>query len=181
MPHAGWPMSAADRDSVPAAVTADLFLCRRHSNTQRKSGSVSVEPLSPGVYKVLFDPSRHLWWVWGLILNVIFFPSFHLVGDSYLPLNVGYLFMVRSNILLLMVVQQWVAVLVWQLSQFFCYSKRNLLINWWSDKYIHNNVSQASINFLKIMLSIGLLGIILKISSFPSVRFEISREIHKMK
>jgi len=104
-------MSAADRDSVPAAVTADLFLCRRHSNTQRKSGSVSVEPLSPGVYKVLFDPSRHLWWVWGLILNVIFFPSFHLVGDSYLPLNVGYLFMVRSNILLLMVVQQWVAVL----------------------------------------------------------------------
>ena len=40
-----------------------------------------------------------------------FFPSFHLVGASYLPLNVGYLFMVRSNILLLMVVQQWVAVL----------------------------------------------------------------------
>ena len=64
---------------------------------------------------------------------------------------------------------------------FFCYSKRNLLINWWSDKYIHNNVSQASINFLKIMLSIGLFGIILKISSFPSVRFEITREIHKMK
>ena len=121
MPQAGWPMSAADRDPVPAAVTADLFLCRKHSNTQRKSGSVSVGPLSPGVYKVLFDPSRHLWWVWGLILNVIFFPPSILLELLICPwmlgifffffLNFGYIFMVRSNILLLMVVQQWVAVL----------------------------------------------------------------------
>ena len=26
---------------------------------------------SPGVHKVLFVPSERLWWVWGLILNVI--------------------------------------------------------------------------------------------------------------
>ena len=73
MPHARWPVSAADRDPVPTAVTADQFLCRRHSNTQSKSGSVSVGPLSPFVHKVLFDPSQHLWWVWSLIVNVIFF------------------------------------------------------------------------------------------------------------
>ena len=32
-------------------------------------GSVSV--WSPGAHKVLFEPSKHLWWVRGLILNVI--------------------------------------------------------------------------------------------------------------
>ena len=39
------------------------------------------------------------------ILN-IFFPSYYLAGASPLPLDVGYLFLVRSNILLLTVVQQ---------------------------------------------------------------------------
>ena len=34
-----------------------------------RSGSVSVE--SPGVHDVLFEPSEHLWWVWGLILKEI--------------------------------------------------------------------------------------------------------------
>ena len=34
-----------------------------------KSGSVSVGP--PGVHKVFFEPSKCLWWVWGLILNMI--------------------------------------------------------------------------------------------------------------
>ena len=34
-----------------------------------RSGSVSVE--SPGAHKVLFEPSKCLWWVWGLILNAI--------------------------------------------------------------------------------------------------------------
>ena len=33
------------------------------------SGSVSVG--SPGALKVLFEPSEHLWWVWGLILNAV--------------------------------------------------------------------------------------------------------------
>ena len=35
------------------------------------SGSVSVVPLGPGMQKLLFEPSKHLWRVWGLILNVI--------------------------------------------------------------------------------------------------------------
>ena len=34
-----------------------------------RSGSVSVE--SPGVHKILFEPFECLWWVWGLILNMI--------------------------------------------------------------------------------------------------------------
>ena len=34
-----------------------------------RSGSVSVG--TPGVHKILFEPSEHLWWVWGLILNEI--------------------------------------------------------------------------------------------------------------
>ena len=36
-----------------------------------RSGSVSVGSLGPGVHKALFEPSEHLWWVWGLILNMI--------------------------------------------------------------------------------------------------------------
>ena len=36
-----------------------------------RSGSVSLEPLSPGAHKLLFEPSAHLWWVWGLILSMI--------------------------------------------------------------------------------------------------------------
>ena len=53
--------------------TADWDLRRRHSKGMY--GSVSVE--SPGELKVLFEPSKHLWWVWGLILNAIspFLPS----------------------------------------------------------------------------------------------------------
>ena len=34
-----------------------------------RSGSISVG--SPGAHKILFKPSECLWWVWGLILNVI--------------------------------------------------------------------------------------------------------------
>ena len=41
-----------------------------------RSGSVSVG--SPGVHKILFEPSEHLWLVWDLILNAIspLLPSF---------------------------------------------------------------------------------------------------------
>ena len=53
----------------PWQATADTYLHRRHSNTKGRSGSVFV--VSPGAYKVLFEPSEHLWQVWGLILNVI--------------------------------------------------------------------------------------------------------------
>ena len=36
-----------------------------------RSGSISVGPLGPGAHKALFEPSEHLWCIWGLILNVI--------------------------------------------------------------------------------------------------------------
>ena len=66
--------------------------------------------LNPGVYKVLFEPSEHLWWVWGFDSKHDF-ASYHLVEASPLPLDMGYLFLVGSNILLLMVVQQRVTIL----------------------------------------------------------------------
>ena len=52
--------------------TADPYLLRRHPNT------VLAQSLGPGVHKVIFEPSEHLWWVWGLILNAIspLLPSF---------------------------------------------------------------------------------------------------------
>ena len=55
----------------PGQNTADPCLPRRHSNHNGRSDSVSVGSLGPGVHKVLFEPSKHLWWVWGLILNAI--------------------------------------------------------------------------------------------------------------
>ena len=38
-------------------------------------------PLGPDVYKVLFEPSEHLWQVWGLILNAVS-SSYHFWGAS---------------------------------------------------------------------------------------------------
>ena len=70
-----------------------------------RSGSVSV--MSHGVHKVLFELSEHLWWV-GVWLYTWFHPSNHLSGTSPLPLVVGYLFLVGSNVLLSIVVQKWV-------------------------------------------------------------------------
>ena len=66
----------------PWQATADSCLCWRPSNTQRQVwfslwwGSLHLS-LGPVVHKVSFVPSKHPWWVWGLILNVIvsFFSS----------------------------------------------------------------------------------------------------------
>ena len=67
-----------------------------------RSCSVSVE--SPGAHKVLFVSSEHLWRVWGLILNMIF-PLLPSCFSFALGCGI-YFFLVGSNILLLMVVQQ---------------------------------------------------------------------------
>ena len=56
------PRSIAPEPLPLWQATADLYLCRRHSNTQRQSDSVSVG--SPSAHKVLFEPSDRLWWVW---------------------------------------------------------------------------------------------------------------------
>ena len=45
-----------------------------HTDTQTlkgRSDSISVGSLGPNADTVLFEPSEHLWRVWGLILNVI--------------------------------------------------------------------------------------------------------------
>ena len=110
MLHAVRPKSAAARAPVPVAVTADLCLLRRHSTLKDRSGSVSVGSLGPGAHKVLFKPSEHLWQVWGLILNVILPLLLSCWGFSF-ALGHGVSFLVGSNILLLMVVQQLVAIL----------------------------------------------------------------------
>ena len=59
----------------PWQVTAELCLCRRHSNTQSQIWfsllwKSLTHSLGPGVHKVFFVPSEHLWLVWDLTLNV---------------------------------------------------------------------------------------------------------------
>ena len=61
-------------------------------------------------HKVLFEPSKCLWQIWDLILNVIS-PLLPSCWSFSLPLGMAYLFLVGSNILLLMIVHQRVAVL----------------------------------------------------------------------
>ena len=75
-----------------------------------RSDSVSVRSLGPGVHNVLFEPSNisgrdGVWsYMW-------FCPSYHLVGASPLPSDMGYCFWVGSNVILSMVIQQRVAIL----------------------------------------------------------------------
>ena len=48
----------------PCPCSRPLLICTSSGDTQTlkgRSGSVSVE--SPGMHKVLFEPSKHLWWV----------------------------------------------------------------------------------------------------------------------
>ena len=70
-----------------------------------------VASLGLGGHKVLFEPSEGFWPVWGLILN--WFCLSRCLFETYpLPLHVRNLFLVGSNILLSVVVHQWVAILV---------------------------------------------------------------------
>ena len=58
----------------PCLRSCPLLTCASAGDTQTLkggSGSVYVDPLGPGVHKVLFEPSVCLWWVWGLSLNAI--------------------------------------------------------------------------------------------------------------
>ena len=88
--------------------TADPYHCRRPSDTILAQ---SLTPVSGSwCEQGLFEFSEHLWWVRGLILNMILPPN-HLAGSSTLPLDMRYLFLMGSNIFLLMVVQQRVVIL----------------------------------------------------------------------
>jgi len=79
-----------------------------------RSGSVSVGYLLPGAHKVLFESSKCLWWMWGLIQNAIL-PLLPSCWGFSFALGCGFClfvcFLVGSNILLLMAVQQRVALL----------------------------------------------------------------------
>ena len=59
-----------------------------HTSTLKgRSGLVSVGP--PAVHKILFEPSEHLWWVWGLVLNAI---------SPLLPSCWGFFFVLGSGV-----------------------------------------------------------------------------------
>ena len=68
-----------------------------------RSGSVSVG--SPGAHKALSEPSEHLWWVWGSILNAVS-PLLLSCWCFSFALGCGIFFLVGSNILLPTIVQQ---------------------------------------------------------------------------
>ena len=90
-----------------------LLTCASAEDTQTlkgKSGSDFVGSLGPGVHKVWFEPSKHLWRVWGFILNTIL-PLLPSCWGLSFALGQGVSFLVGSNILLSMVVQQQVAIL----------------------------------------------------------------------
>ena len=54
----------------PRLCGSPLLTCASAGDTHSiRSGSVSVG--SPGVPRVLFEPSEHFWWVWDLILNAV--------------------------------------------------------------------------------------------------------------
>ena len=57
---------------IPCPFRSPLLILTSTGDTQTlkgRSGSLSV--VSPAVHKVLFEPSDHLSWLWGLILNAI--------------------------------------------------------------------------------------------------------------
>ena len=85
----------------PAPVVGHWWPIPPQETLKHSKAGLTVSMGSLGAHKVLFQPSEHLWQVWGLILNAIlpFLPSFW--GFSF-ALDVGYLFWVVT----VMVVQQ---------------------------------------------------------------------------
>ena len=67
-------MSQVCCSQSPCPHGTQLLTCGSTGDTQThndRTGSVSVGFLRPRAHKVLFEPSEHLWRVWGLSLNVI--------------------------------------------------------------------------------------------------------------
>ena len=89
MPHAACPRSAAARAPDPTARHCWPMPPQETLTHKGRSGSVSVGSLGPGAHKVLFEPSEHLWWVWGLILNPI---------SPLLPSHWGFSFAIGGEI-----------------------------------------------------------------------------------
>ena len=87
------------------------LLLRQETLKHSKAGLAQslAGSLGPGMHKVLFEPSECLWWIWGLILNTIL-PHLPSCWGFSFTLGCGVSFLVGSNILLSMVVQQPVAI-----------------------------------------------------------------------
>ena len=90
--------------------TADVHLYRRHSNTQREVWLSLCGVYGSWCLQGLFEPSEHLWWIRGLIINAISPLLSSFWGFSF-ALGHGVSFLVESNILQSTVVQQGVVVL----------------------------------------------------------------------
>ena len=72
MPHAGVSQVCCSQRQCPCG--RPLLTPASAGDTQTlkgRSGSVSVGSLGTDVQKILFEPSKCLWQVWGLILNAI--------------------------------------------------------------------------------------------------------------
>ena len=118
MPHTVPPRSAAARDPGPRPLSAGHCwpMPLQEETLKGRSGSVSCGghcsiPSVLVYMRFCLHPLRisngsEIWfYIW-------LHPSYCLVGACLLPLDAEYLFLVGSNIFLLMVVQQLVAVLV---------------------------------------------------------------------
>ena len=102
------PRAAAPRAPAPVAVHCWPMPLQE---TLRHSKAGLAQPLwGLLVHQVLFDPPKHLWWVWGLILNAILplLPSCWAFSFAF---ACGVSFLVESNIFLLTAVQQQVVIL----------------------------------------------------------------------
>ena len=97
----------------PCPCGRQLLTCTSTGDAQTlkgRFGSVSVGSLGPGAHKVLFEPSKYLWQVWDLILNMIL-PLLPSCCSFSFVLGHGVSFLVGSIILLSMVVEQQVVIL----------------------------------------------------------------------
>ena len=65
---------------------------KRPLNAQGRSGTVSVGSLVPGAHKVLFEPSEHLWQIWGFDSKHDFTPPTILLGLLLYPWTGGIFF-----------------------------------------------------------------------------------------
>ena len=109
------PRSAAPK--APAPDCQQAVHCWLVPLLKGRSGSVSVG--SPGVHRFCLSPLKHLWKVWGLILNAVLPLLLSCCSFSF-ALGHGisfFFFLVGSNILLSMVVQQRVVILEFSLEK----------------------------------------------------------------
>ena len=91
MPPALRPRSATPRAPCPCSRQLLTYISTGDTQTLKgRSGSDSVGSLGPGAHKVLFEPSEHLWQVWGVIVNTISVLLTSCWGFSCL--DIGYFF-----------------------------------------------------------------------------------------